>query len=234
MKLKAVLFDLDDTLYTNFSTGDAYGYERIGEYAEKTFGIDHAVFVRVMREKRKMFSRQQPGMPAIHDRVLVAQRTLESFGLNAIRHAPALHQIYWEAMFSKMTLEPSAAPLLKTLQQAGIKRVVCTDMMAYVQMQKIEYLGIADDIDYLVTSEEVGADKPRDIIFLLSLQKCHCLADEAIMIGDNFQHDVQGALDIGMGGIWLNRKKEPRPEEKRTYKEVHSFTEAAEYIYTLL
>lgn len=234
MSLKAVLFDLDDTLYTNFSAGDAYGYERMGEYAEKTFGIDRAVFAQAMRDQRKAFYRRQPGIPIIHDRVLIAQRTLESFGWNAIRHAPALHQIYWKSMFSKMELEPSALPLLKLLKQAGIKRAVCTDMMTYVQMKKLEYLNLADDVDYLVASEEAGMDKPCETIFLLALQKCHCLADEAIMIGDNFQHDIQGALDVGIGGIWLNRKKEPRPAEKRTYKEVYSFKEAAEYIQTLL
>lgn len=234
MKLKAVLFDLDDTLYTNFSAGDAYGHACMGEYAEKTFGIDHAVFMQAMQDKRKEFRRRQPGIPAIHDRVLVAQRALESFGLNAIRHAPTLHQIYWKAMFSKMKLEPDVLPLLQTLKRAGIKRAVCTDMMVYVQMKKLEYLDIMDDIDYLITSEEAGMDKPCATIFLLALQKCHCLADEAIMIGDNFQHDVQGALDVGINGIWLNRRKEPRPEEKQPYKEVCSFAEAAEYIHTLL
>ena len=38
MGLKAVFFDLDDTLYTSFQAGDAYAYEKLEEWAISTFG----------------------------------------------------------------------------------------------------------------------------------------------------------------------------------------------------
>lgn len=38
MGLKAVFFDLDDTLYTSFQAGDAYAYEKLEEWAICTFG----------------------------------------------------------------------------------------------------------------------------------------------------------------------------------------------------
>ena len=97
-----------------------------------------------------------------------------------------------------------------------------------------EKLDLVDRVDFLVSSEEAGMDKPGAPIFWLALQKCGCTADEAIMVGDNFRHDVQGALDRGIGGIWLNWGGRPTPEDERPYFEAKSFQHAADYIRTLL
>ena len=43
-------------------------------------------------------------------------------------------------------------------------------------------------------------DLLKDDTFWLALQKCGCLAGEAVMVGDNFRHDVQGATDVGIAG----------------------------------
>src|SRR5699024_7697853 len=84
MGLKAVLFDLDDTLYTSFQAGDAYAYERLAAWAEGELGVSGTAFADAFRQSRAHLSRQQPGMPPIHDRVVSAQRALERMGLNAI------------------------------------------------------------------------------------------------------------------------------------------------------
>ena len=173
-------------------------------------------------------------MPPVHDRVLFAQGALERMGLNAIRYARKAHRVYWDAVISKMELRPGVAELLDDLGQAGIKTAVCTDMLADIQMEKLEYLGLADRITYLVSSEEAGMDKPGAPIFWLALAKCGCLPGEAVMVGDNFRHDVQGATDVGIGGVWLNWTHLPRPEDSRAYTEVHDFEQAADYIRTLL
>ncbi len=230
MKPKAILFDLDDTLYSNFSEGDNYGYECMGAYAEKELGVQKDIFIKALRTCRKRLGRRQPGMPPTHNRLIVAQHALEQFGKNAIRHAGRLHRIYWDALFTKIIPRSEVPPLLSELRTANIKTVVCTDMLADIQMEKLVYLGLADSIDYLVSSEEAGIDKPAAPIFWLALHKCACLPHEAIMVGDNFIHDVQGALDLGIGAVWLNCTNQPHPEEERSYFEARTFAEAAEYI----
>lgn len=234
MRLKAVLFDLDDTLYSSFQAGDAYAYEKLAMYAEAHFGISGEQFARAFRDSRQRLARQQPGMPPIHDRVLGAQGALESLGLNAVKYARAVHRVYWNAVFDKMEIRPGVYDLLDELKKRGIKTAVCTDMLADIQMEKLAHLGLIDHIDYLVSSEEAGMDKPGSPIFWLALQKCGCLPDEAVMVGDNFRHDVQGAMDVGIGGIWLNWTHLPRPEDDRPYTEVYTFEKAAEYIRALL
>ena len=53
MGLKAVFFDLDDTLYTSFQAGDAYAYEKLEEWAISTFGDKGKGFADAFRVNRK-------------------------------------------------------------------------------------------------------------------------------------------------------------------------------------
>ena len=234
MGLKAVFFDLDDTLYSSFQEGDAYAYECLADWAEQELGIAGDQFAQAFRENRQRLSRQQPGMPPVHDRVLFAQGALERLGCNAIRYARRAHRVYWDAVLEKMELRPGVNELLDDLRQAGVKTAVCTDMLVDMQMEKLEYLGLADRVDYLVASEEAGMDKPGAPIFWLALQKCGCLPREAVMVGDNFRHDVQGAMDVGIAGVWLNWTGLPRPQDERPFYEAETFAQAADYIRTLL
>ncbi len=230
MKLKAVFLDLDDTLYSDFHECDDYGYKCMGVYAEKEFGIPQDEFIRQFRSCRQKFGRRQPGMPPTHNRLLVAQITLEILGLNPVKHARRLHRIYWDALFSKMELRHGVNELLSELRASDIKIAICTDMLADIQLEKLEYLGLDESIDYLVSSEEAGVDKPAAPIFWLALHKCGCLPEEALMVGDNFKHDVQGAMDLGIGGVWLNWSGLPRPDDGREYFEAHTFIDAADHI----
>ena len=77
MGLKAVFFDLDDTLYSSFKACDAYALEQLAAWAEQTLGVAGTAFADAFRTNRLRFARQQPGMPPVHDRVLFAQGALE-------------------------------------------------------------------------------------------------------------------------------------------------------------
>ena len=80
MGLKAVFFDLDDTLYTSFQAGDAYAYEKLEEWAISTFGDKGKGFADAFRVNRKRLARQQPAMPPTHDRVLFAAGRTRAHG----------------------------------------------------------------------------------------------------------------------------------------------------------
>jgi putative hydrolase of the HAD superfamily len=56
-----------------------------------------------------------------------------------------------------------------------------------------------------VSSSDHGLMKPHPSIFIAALQLIGVDAAEAVMVGDSFKHDVQGALNVGMRAILLNR-----------------------------
>ena len=59
-------------------------------------------------------------------------------------------------------------------------------------------------MDYLVTSEEAGVEKPNSIIFEILLSKIGCDASECVFIGDSWNKDVCGSKDMGMIPVWFN------------------------------
>ena len=71
--------------------------------------------------------------------------------LNAVRYSREAFRVYWNAVFAKMTLRPGVAEFLDELRAVGVKVAICTNMLADIQMEKLEYLGIADKVDCLVT-----------------------------------------------------------------------------------
>ena len=68
-----------------------------------------------------------------------------------------------------------------------------------------EKLGLKPYIDFYVTSQEAGCDKPSPEIFKLALQKAGIQPEEAIYTGDQYDMDIIGARDVGIKAILIDR-----------------------------
>ncbi len=95
-------------------------------------------------------------------------------------------------------------PTLKTLKERkfiiGLLTNLNQDMGPICQK-----LGIQAYLDFVVTSGEVGADKPSPLIFLTALQRAGVSALEAVHVGDQYKIDVLGARGVGIAPILLDR-----------------------------
>ena len=89
-------------------------------------------------------------------------------------------------------------------------------------------------MDFLVTSEEAGRDKPDSPIFELALKKAGCTPAEALMVGDNFTHDIIGAHRVGIDGLWLHVHDEPSVTADFPFLEAADFYQAADLIRSAL
>ena len=84
---------------------------------------------------------------------------------------------------------------------------ILTDLTAQIQHRKIRRLNIEEYIDYFVSSEEAGEEKPSSQIFQVLMEKIGCKKDEVIMIGDSFEKDVEGAKRFGINSLWYAKKR---------------------------
>lgn len=66
-------------------------------------------------------------------------------------------------------------------------------------------LGLESYLDFMVTAEEVGSDKPEPPIFLKALEQARASASEAIHVGDQYKIDVVGAWGVGISPILIDR-----------------------------
>jgi|SRR5690625_1213168 len=86
--------------------------------------------------------------------------------------------------------------------------------------------------DHIVISGEFGTGKPSVDIFNYALSLLDVEKDEVIMIGDNPKTDILGASKVGIDSIWINHHKENLQEITPTY-EVNRLRQIMSIIKTL-
>ena len=66
-------------------------------------------------------------------------------------------------------------------------------------------LGLEPYLSFVITSQEVGADKPQPPIFLAALERAGVNASEAVHVGDQHELDIVGARGVGIKPILIDR-----------------------------
>jgi len=89
-------------------------------------------------------------------------------------------------------------------------------------------LGLEPYLDFVVTSGEVGSDKPAPPIFLAALQRAGVNASEAVHVGDQYNLDVLGARGVGITPILIDHY-DIYPEVSDCHR-IHRLTELAEHL----
>ena len=108
-------------------------------------------------------------------------------------------------------LVEGAAELLTLIKSAGLQVVVVTNNNVLEQEEKFAGSTV-ELVDALVTSEEVGCWKPAAGIFQEALIRAGCAVNQAVMLGDAWGTDIEGARAIGIRVVWLNRLGEDSPD----------------------
>jgi len=83
-----------------------------------------------------------------------------------------------------------------------------SNMTADWQYAKLKRLSLMAYVDFIVTSEEAGVEKPAAGFFQLCAEKAGHAPGECAFVGDNLNGDALGALDAGMVAFWLCRSPE--------------------------
>ena len=207
--IKTVIFDLDNTLY-NYDRAHAAAWEALCRLAEERLGLAEERFSTLHDEASRVLTRRCGGGPAIHNRLIRFQILLELAGL-PIGAAPELAGCYWDTLLDHMEAEPGVAETLRALRSMGLRVGVGTNMTADRQFEKLRRLGLLPLVDFLVTSEELGAEKPDPRLFTLCAEKAGVPLRDCAFVGDSLQKDALAACAAGMLGIWYHPAPLPEP-----------------------
>ena len=116
----------------------------------------------------------------------------------------------------------------RDLKARRIRIGIGTDMTASIQFKKLETFGFCSYIDFIVTSQETGVEKPHPHFFEICVEKAGCTADSCVFIGDNLKKDVQGACDCGLFGVWYSQGK--LPEKENEFPVITTFTDLEKFL----
>ena len=203
---KAVLFDLDDTLF------DHRHCCRCGLAAlrETTGSLRSVPLDRLERD-------YQHWLDELHESVLLGQLSLEKARVERFKRLlrqygerPTAQRVltvereYQHTYRRSYRAVPGARELLEQLKPAAHIAVVSNNLIL-PQQEKLSVCGLASFVDELVVSEEVGKRKPDAAIFDIALARVSCTPDVAVMVGDRWEVDILGARAAGIRAVWFNR-----------------------------
>jgi putative hydrolase of the HAD superfamily len=210
--LRAVLFDLDDTLFDHRQCArmalselhhahPCFQAWTFDELARVHAGLLEELHRRVMtgevpldvaRQERFRRLFQAAGMMADPDVVAQAAATYRD-GYRMVRQPVR-----------------GAARLLEVVKRRAQVGIVSNNLLEE-QQDKLRHCGLDRYVDALVVSEEAGVSKPDPGIFEIALERLGCAADEAVMVGDSWAADIIGARAAGIRAIWFNPLGKPLP-----------------------
>ena len=226
MKYKALLVDIDNTLY-DYNSTHAIAKKSVIKFCKNQFNIDETTISKAYDTARKKVHIELSETAASHNRLLYFQKMCEILNINPLQESFKLYNIYWDIFLENITPFDGVYELLKKYKN---KICLVTDLTAHIQYRKIEKLKLYEYCQTLVTSEEVGKEKPHPYMFMLALQKVDLKANEVCMIGDCFKKDIFGATSLGIDTIWFNHEKKQESYTQTSIKQVNTFKEILELV----
>lgn len=227
MKLyKSVFFDLDHTLWDFETNSQESLADLFLRHEMQSRGIDDVKeFIKVYKKVNyEMWDDYH------HNRISKEQlrygrfnRTLNTFNIQDTLLAEVLSVQYLEVCPVKKNLFPSALDVLQKLKEKYSLHII-TNGFKEVQYLKIVNSGLAPYFDQIHISEEIGFKKPEPEIFHHAVKLARVSHDQCIMIGDNLDTDIAGAVNAGIDHIYFN----PTGEIKKSpvvMKEVQNLKE---------
>ena len=197
--VRGVLIDLDHTLY-DFMTAEEYALKKCHAKHCQDFGhLEWQEFISSFYMARMSITLRLAPQVAARSRYIAFQLWLEENKIpNAHILAADYEDTYWDNFIEHITLAPDAKKFLASVRLQNIPITVVTNMQPRIQLKKLQKLGIAEQIDFMVTSAEAGAEKPSPHPFRLALEKMRLEVKDVIMVGDNPDHDIVGAEALGI------------------------------------
>lgn len=204
-----IFFDLDHTLW-DFEKNSALTFEKI--FRELQLPVDLDLFLKhytpINHAQWKRYRNNEISQETLrHERLALTFKELDK------QFAPAflerISNLYIDYLSTFPHLFEDALPLLDTLKQKYSLHIITNGFEA-IQHRKIERSGLSPYFNQVFTADTVGQKKPHPLIFETALQNTQTQAQNALMVGDSFEADIDTPLKMGFQAIHFNSHQEAK------------------------
>ncbi len=215
--IKAIFFDLDDTLLDDTISSERSAALVAAELAGDRGIAPHDLAVAYMEEAMGFWERLEPGAakpPSGAIRPTLWNAALARYEIEDAPLAKRLADRYDAVRVERVELFPETLPVLHALH-GRYKMAIITNGFAETHEAKIARLELSRFFDTVVLAGEMQLAKPDPAVFKHAMAQLSVSATESVMVGDRFDRDVQGAHAAGMRAIWVNSRREVMPAGAR-------------------
>ncbi|MEU4620798.1 HAD family hydrolase [Actinoplanes sp. NPDC023801] len=198
--LRAVLFDLDDTLVDQVTASGA----AVTAWAAELGMTGPEVPVRWAAVSERHYARYQTREITFTGQRRERVRDFLGVPLSD-DEADELFAGYLRRYEAGWTVFGDAVPALRRARTAGLTVAVLTNGDESQQRRKLDRLGLAPEIDVLVASSALPAGKPDPRAFGHAVGLLGLDTAQALMVGDSLEKDVRGAVAAGLPAVLLDR-----------------------------
>ncbi len=206
-EIRAVVFDCYSTLIdikTDESKPEIYHY--LSLYLQYYGAQLEEKNLRNMlkREKEKYIRRKNERYPEV-DLEAVFGKILKRAGLNNPFLTESCCKLFRLLSRERFQLFPDSLPVLEEIKKSGYEMAVVSDAQKVFCLQEGQLLGINDYFNHIVISTQFGFRKPDARLFEIACNLLGVPPVESVYIGDHPEKDIEGAKNIGMQMILVNR-----------------------------
>ncbi|WP_256762154.1 HAD family hydrolase [Cohnella sp. WQ 127256] len=189
--IKAIIFDLDNTILDRTSTFRRFTKSFLSIY------FDHLEMTQDISDR--IIQLDQDGYK---DKQELFSELLEQLPWKEKPLITDLLNFYSTEYVKNAVLMEDARDVVQHARKK-YKTGLITNGKSLIQYGKIDQLGIRNDFDLIIVSEEAGIKKPDPGIFELAFKQLELRPEECIYIGDHPINDIEGAAKSGMETIWI-------------------------------
>ena len=205
--MKAILFDVDDTLYDQV-VPFTLAYKKI--FQNRFMVAIEELYKSSRKYSDEVFLATQKGEMSMEEMYIYRlEKAFAQFGIKITKEEALAMQEEYARNQKKLKLEEEMEQALILCKKQEVKVGIITNGPEAHQWNKIKSLGIEKYIprDYIFVSGEIKVAKPDIAIFEYAEKKMGFRKEEGYYIGDSYDNDIVGAKNAGWKSIWINRRK---------------------------
>lgn len=213
MPLKAVLFDMFDTLALINREYNYYSSALIGMHhylISQGINVSFEKFNTAYIEARDMlYAEAEANLEEPHFNLRVSN-ALKKLGYNNVSSSivQGATSSFYEVFMKHVHIDEHAMVVLKKLHGKYKLGIISNFAIPECVYKILNNNGLNELFDLVVVSAAVNKRKPSPEIFQDALKQMNISADEAAFVGDTMDADVAGAKSVGMKAVYIKRRTE--------------------------
>ena len=207
MKVRAICFDLDNTLWDVWPVIVRAEQAMYDFLAQRYPRVVANMTLEMMRSAREQTAAAHPQMR--HDFTFLRKQTLREHA-REFGYAEAMVEEAFDAFISARNQVELYEDVLPALEQLRARYRLFTASNGNADLGKI---GLAHFFERTIAARHVGVLKPDPAIFHKVIEGTDLQAHDVVYVGDDPHLDVEGARGAGMQAIWIDRQGSEWPAE---------------------